>query len=304
MTALVLAITGTLLFERLKNGRVTLPKQYYAARSSPAGTSTQPISHVVMILEENKPKTRIVGNASAPYINELLGKYAQTENYFAVTNPSLPNYIALTSGTTAGITNDCNPPSVSCQANVSNITDSIEKSGRSWKAYAESMPAPCTGTNSGLYAVRHNPFMYYPDISSNKPRCVDHVVPFTQFSADLSSTSTLPNYAFVSPNLCSDMHDCSVQTGDTWLSQVVPRILSSPAFTQQHSLLVIVWDEGNADNNNVPIIFAGPAAKRGYRSSAYYSHYSLLHTLEHQWGLAPLTQNDKTAPLMDDMLQQ
>ena len=114
---------------------------------------------------------------------------------------------------------------------------------------------------------------------------------------------SLPNYVFISPNLCHDMHNCPVQTGDAWLSQQVPTILSSPAFTTQNSLLVITWDEGEGDNNTVSTIFAGPAARKSHESAPAYNHYSLLHTIESLWGLEPLTDNDKNAPIMTDMLK-
>lgn len=168
--------------------------------------------------------------------------------------------------------------------------------------YAESMPAPCTAGNSDPYAVKHNPFMYYPSVTDNKASCAAHVVPLTQLSGDLKAAASLPNYVFISPNLCNDMHDCPVATGDAWLSHQVPAILASHAFTSQNSLLVITWDEGADNNNTVSTIFAGPAARRAYRSGVAYSHYSLLHTIESLWGLAPLTDNDRNAPVMSDLL--
>jgi phospholipase C len=275
-----------------------------SAAGSPATAGGTPpgIEHVVIIVEENKPASNILGNTAAPYINKLATENALATNYQAITHPSLPNYIALTSGTTAGITDDCSPGGA-CTARVANIANSIEKSGRTWKMYAESMPAPCTLANSAPYAVRHNPFMYYPSITNNHTSCAAHDVPLSQLTKDLKTPATLPNYVFISPNICNDMHDCPVATGDTWLSHQVPDILASPAFTTQNSLLVITWDEGEGDNNTVSTIFAGPAARHGYQSSLAYSHYSLLHTVESLWGLAPLTNNDKDAPIMRDMLK-
>lgn len=301
---LLLIIIGGGIFadSRLRYGRNTLPPQY-GSGSKTQSTTSPPFDHVVIILEENKPRESIIGNTAAPYINNLARTFSLATNYYAVTNPSLPNYIALTSGTTAGITNDCNPPGGSCMANVSNIADRLEQANKSWKAYAESMPMPCDSRNSGEYAVKHNPFMYYPDIASNTNRCNTHVVPLGQLASDLNTTDSLPNYAFVIPNLCNDMHDCPISTGDTWLAQQVPKILSSPAFTKQRSLLAITWDEGNNVNNNVPIIFAGSAAKQNHTSNTYYSHYSLLHTIENNWRLKPLTKNDASAPAMSDMLR-
>lgn len=257
---------------------------------------------MVIIIHENKAASTIQGNAAASYINQLAAANALATNYQAITHPSLPNYLALTSGTTAGITTDCSP-GVGCTAKVPSITNQIEKSGRTWKMYAESMPTPCSAENSGNYAVKHNPFMYYPSVTDNQASCAEHVVPLPRLGEDLKSASSLPNYVFISPNLCNDTHDCPVATGDDWLSLQVPAILASPAFTTQNSLLVITWDEGEGANNAVSTIFAGPAARQGYQSTLPYSHYSLLHTIESLWGLPPLTDNDRNAPVMSDMLK-
>ena len=300
LALIILSGIGTLIYSHVRFGRNTLPPQYFLpSKSSPA---TANLDHVIIIMEENKPKGSIIGNADAPYINKLAGSYAQAPNYYAVTNPSLPNYLALTSGTTAGIANDCNPPGGSCTANVQNIADRLEQGGKNWKEYAESMPQPCYAINSGDYAVKHNPFMYYSDIRDNGTRCKSHVVPFSQFTQDLSANK-LPDYSFITPNLCDDMHNCPVAAGDSWLARQVPAILASDAFKNHNSLLVITWDEGNTGNNNVPIIFAGPAVKQHFTSAIYYSHYSLLHTIEDNWKLPPLTKNDASAPTMTALLR-
>jgi phospholipase C len=261
------------------------------------------LDHVVIIVEENKPAADVLGSASAPFINQLAADNALAANYSAVTHPSLPNYLALTGGTTAGITVDCLPAQGSCLAGGDSITGEIEQSGRTWKMYAEGMPGPCTAENSGRYAVKHNPFMYYPGITANAADCAAHVVPFTELAHDLKTASTLPDYVFISPDLCHDTHNCPIETGDAWLARQVPKILASPAFTRQHSLLVITWDEGRGSRNKVASIFAGSAAKASYRSDAAYNHYSLLHTIEDAWALAPLTDNDRNAPVMSELLR-
>lgn len=290
-------------YMRLRDGRNTLPAQYYASHNVYLTTSPPRLDHVVIIVEENKTLGSIIGNPNAPYLNRLARTYSLADNYFAVTNPSLPNYLALTSGTTNGISSDCYPTGTSCQVTSTNIADQLEQAGKTWKEYANSMPHPCDVVNSGEYAVRHIPFLYYPDITSNKSRCLSHVVPYSQFLKDLTSSTTLPDYSFITPNLCNDMHSCSIQIGDDWLAQQVPTILDSSPFTQQHSLLVVVWDEGDALSNNVAVIFAGSDAEKGYISHSFYSHYSLLHTIEWMWSMKPLTRDDTSAPIMNDMLQ-
>lgn len=260
------------------------------------------LAHVVIIMEENKSASTMKGDPAAPYLNGLAKEFSLATDYRAVAHPSLPNYLALTGGTTAGITSDCNPPGGRCQALGANIGDEIVASGRSWKLYAESMPAPCSLLNSGDYAVKHNPFLYYPGVTRDAAFCAAHDVPFSQFAQDLATTSSLPDYSFITPNLCNDMHNCSVATGDAWLAREVPLILASPAFTGQNSLLIITFDEASGGGNNVMCIFAGPAARRGFTTSAPYSHYSILRTLELSWRLQSLSRNDATALPMTEML--
>lgn len=270
--------------------------------SEQSATIPAPIDHTVVIVDENKPAASVLGNPDAPYINELAAEFSLAADYDAVAHPSLPNYLAITSGTTAGITDDCNPPGGSCEARVPEITGEITASGRTWKMYAEGMPFACDRENSGRYAVKHNPFLYYPSVTANASYCRAHVVPFGQLSQDIEHG--LPDFAFITPDLCNDMHDCSVRVGDRWLSKQAGRILKSPAFTSENSLLVITWDEGDSQSNRVVTIFAGSAAKKGYQSTRAYNHYSLLHTIESAWGLAPLTGNDRDATVMSDLLRR
>ncbi|CAH0306828.1 Phosphatidylinositol-3-phosphatase [Arthrobacter sp. Bi26] len=254
----------------------------------------------MIIVQENKAASQIMGASEAGYFNKLAAEFSTAANYRAITHPSLPNYLALTSGTNAGITSDCKPKS--CTADVRSIADEITQSGRTWKMYAEGMPAPCVAHDSRRYAVKHNPFMYYPAVTDDLASCSDHVVPYGRLEQDLQSASALPDYSFISPDMCNDTHDCPISTGDDWLSREVPRILGSPAFTTQNSLLVLTWDEGSKDDNRVATVFAGPAARKGFTSHAAYSHYSLLHTIEDVWGLTPLTDNVRNAPLMSEFL--
>lgn len=273
------------------------------ARPTATPRAVPALDHVVIIVEENKPETRVIGNPEAPYLNSLAQQYASAADYEAITHPSLPNYLALTGGTTAGITSDCHPGG-DCQAQGPSIADAVQRSGRTWRMYAEDMPAPCATRDSGDYAVKHNPFVYYPAITRDERACASHVVPLTELGGDLATADSLPDYAFISPNLCHDMHDCSIATGDAWLARQVPAILGSPAFTTQRSLLVITWDEGDESNNTVPLVVAGPAARTGgYRSTVPYSHYSLLRTVEVAWGLPALEADDRDAPAMADLLR-
>lgn len=268
-----------------------------AAPAQAAGT-VPAFDHIFTIIMENHSYSQVIGDPTdAPYIHSLATTYGLGSNSFAVGHPSLPNYLELTGGSNNGITTDCSP-STNCEVNAPNIaTDRIEPSGRTWKAYLESMPSNCFLSNSGEYAVRHNPFVYYLDIQTNPTEC-DKDVPYTQLSTDLASAATTPNYAWITPNLIDDMHDGTINQGDTWLSQNVPAILNSPAFKTQNSALQIIWDEDNgSENDQIPdiVITSGQVngtATKPYDSFQRYNHFSDLKTVESAWGLAPLTSND------------
>ena len=241
---------------------------------------------------ENEESTGIMGNNAAAYINALATGHGLATQYFAVSHPSLPNYLALTAGSTFGIASDC----TGCYVNATNIADQVESSGRSWKGYLESMPSSCYVGDAYPYMQKHNPFIYYNDIRTNPARCAEHVVPFTQLSTDLTN-GTVPNFAWITPNMCNDMHDCSIATGDAWLANVVPGILASSAF-QNGGVLFITWDEGessagccgNATGGQVATLVIAPNGIAGLRSTIAETHYSLLRTIEDAWGLSALGQ--------------
>lgn len=255
--------------------------------------------HIAMIVMENETHTSIIGNSNAPFINFLAKQNVSADNYMALTNPSLPNYLALIGGDTFGVTTDCS----NCYQSAENLVDRLEGKHLSWKAYMESMPTSCYTQIDYPYAVKHNPFIYFDDIRTNSIRCLN-VVPYDQLSKDLQSADTTPNFIWITPNMCHDMHDCSIKQGDNWLSREVPKLLNSPAFKTQKSLLILTWDEGNTANNRIPTILAGSDVKTATTSAVLYNHYSLLKTIETAWNLAPLTDNDQNALVMSDFFTQ
>lgn len=261
--------------------------------TSAAGTPVY--DHIFLIVMENHSFSQVIGNPAAPYINGLAGSGAVGGAYKAVGYPSLPNYLALTGGSTFGINSDC----TSCWVAAPNLADRVDSSGRTWKAYMEGMPSACYIGSAGSYAQKHNPFVYYDSIRLNAGRCAQ-VVPYTSLAADLASAATTPSLAWITPDGCHDMHDCSVAAGDAWLAAEVPVLLGSPAFTGQHSLLLIVWDEDDhSSGNQVPLIAVGSRVRAGYFSSTSANHYSLLRTIEDSWGLAPLALENSSAPMSD-----
>ena len=253
--------------------------------------------HIFVVIMENHGYDEIIGNPDAPFINELTNAYGVATNYFSVAHPSLPNYLALTCGDTFGITTDC----TDCfQAAPNLVVDRVTPSGRSWRAYMESMPSPGFLGDAYPYMQKHDPFVYYDDLRTD-PAQLANVVPFSQLAADLSTTQTTPAFGWITPNMLDDMHDGTIAEGDAWLSQQIPLLRAAPAWTEQQSLLVITWDENDdAPGNQVPTIVIADQVPAGFRSGVLYNHYSLLRTIEVAWGLAPLTSNDAQATVMSD----
>ena len=266
---------------------------------APGSGGVPNLAHIVLVVMENKGTAAIIGNPAAPYLNALASRYAYSAAYSAVAHPSLPNYLALIGGSTYGIDTDCSR----CFVSAPNLADTLALAGKSGMAYLESVPGACYTGSTDVYAQKHNPFIYFRDVRQNWGRC-HSLVPYNRLSQALAANQ-LPDFSWITPNICHDMHDCSVATGDQWLAQNLPPLLESPAFTQQDSLLAIVWDEADGGaGNQVPLILAGRDVKRGYVSRVPATHYSLLRTIEDAWGLPPLTANDQQAvPLADFFVQ-
>jgi hypothetical protein len=255
-----------------------------AASAAPCGTGAVPpttFGHVIWIIFENKAYSSVIGSPSAPYINSLAQQCGLATNFFAETHPSLPNYIAMTSGSTQGITDNAEPAS-----HPLSVPSIFSQLGPDWRSLQESMPSNCLKSSSGLYAVRHNPAAYYTNID-----CTAADVPLTS-PADLSATFT-----FVTPNLCNDMHDCPVQTGDSWLSSFMSTALASAEYQAGNTVVFITWDEGSGADQHVPTLVVSPYTAPGTQATAYYDHYSLLRTTEELLALDPLG-NASTAASM------
>jgi hypothetical protein len=240
--------------------------------------------HVVWIWFENHSATQVIGSSQAPYMTSLARTCGLATRYQAITHPSLPNYIAATSGGTQGIKGD-GPPKEH-QTGARSIFDVT----RSWKAYAESMPRPCMLKSAGRYAVRHDPSAYYLRLRSTL--CRRDVPLGTTHAGALASDlrhRRLPRFSFITPDLCNDMHDCSVGTGDAWLRHWLPLILSSSAYRAGKTAVFVTWDEGEGDGGNrVATIAVAPSVRRGGRTGAALNHYSLLRTTESMLGVRPL----------------
>jgi phosphatidylinositol-3-phosphatase len=227
-----------------------------------AGSSERTLpapAHVVVIVFENKDAAQINGS-SAPTFTSLGRRYARLTNYFAVTHPSLPNYLALVSGSTHGIASDC----TDCSVTGLSIGEQLTRSGRSWYAYAEGYP-----TGSG-FAKKHVPFLYFRTGAG-------HVVPLSSFDPQ-----QLPDFAFVVPDLCHDMHDCPVATGDAWLKRFVRPLLGVP-----DTVVFVLFDEGQS-GNHVAALALGTLVHAHSVFGRRVDHYAMLRTIEDMFGLRPL----------------
>jgi phosphatidylinositol-3-phosphatase len=270
--------------------------------SHPCGTSSKPgtIKHVIFIVLENHSYGAILGSSQAPYFNTLAKDCGVATNYHNITHPSLPNYIAMTSGLPLSslqkFVADC-VPSSTCDTSAK----SIFAEGETWKSYEESMPSNCYQANSGNYVARHNPAVYYTTLSG----CSSNDELYSHLASDLADNQ-LPAFSFITPNLIDDMHNGTVADGNSWMSRNLPTILNSSEYKNGSTVIFITFDEGSdvgsyANGENcatntsdtschLPTFVISPSTKVGARSGTLFNHYSLLGTAEQLLHLSKLGQ--------------
>lgn len=255
------------------------------AGQQPAQAATIPtFDHVIVVVMENHGYPQVIGSSSAPYINSLANNGAKFTQFYGLTHPSQPNYFMLFSGGNQGNTTDTCP---STSYSTHNIAEEIIATGRTWGSYNEGLPSQgstvCTNSST-KYARKHNPWFSF----SNVPASTGYT--FTQFPSDYT---TLPTLSFVVPNLCNDMHDCSVATGDTWIQSKLGAYATWA--TTHNSLLVVTFDEDNGSySNRIPVVFYGAHVATGSYSTTY-NHYNLLRTLEDMYGTSTHAGNAASA---------
>jgi phosphatidylinositol-3-phosphatase len=246
--------------------------------------------HVVMIMFENKEQASVIGSSEAPTFNEMAAKYAVFTQYYGITHRSLPNYLALISGSTQGIHEDC----TTCSFAARNLADTLPRSHKTWKAYAEGLPQRgFTGASSGFYAKKHVPFLYFRDVISRRAR-LNRVVPLQELPVDLRRRR-LPDFALIVPDMCNSMHDCPVSTGDAWLRRQLPPLLSLPK-----TVVFVLFDEGETNEHgggHIPALALGTAVRPHSRVEKVTDHYSLLRTIEDGWKLPRLGASAQASPI-------
>jgi putative cell wall-binding protein len=268
----------------------------------PGPCSNQPpgsvaFEHVIWIWMENHRAGQVLGNPDAPVENQLAGQCGSTGSYQSVGSPSLPNYIGATSGDTAGITDDASP-SVH-QVGTDNLFRQVRATGRASRSYEEAMATTCQLTSGGGYAVKHNPAAYYVG-GDDRTACQRDDIALGDTAngalADDLAHNTLPAFAFITPDMCNDTHDCPVAQGDAWLGGWLPKILDSTPYRNGRTAVFIVWDEPTP----MPLIVISPSTPAGATTTDAVDHYSLLRTTEELLGL-PLIGNAATAMSMRSM---
>ena len=247
---------------------------------TPEAPPAPSLPHVFVIVMENRSYSQAIAGG---YTAQLAAQYGAATNYHGVSHPSLPNYLALTSGSTYGVADDgfhALPKG--------GIGAQLSAAGIEWRAYMEGMGSGCFNSRYP-YALKHNPFAYYGGA------CPSQVVPFTQFANDMKTS--VPHFVWITPDMCHDGHDCSTATADKWLELTVPAILAAETF-QDDGVLFITWDEGN-DNANTVLTLVIHSDPLIHRSDRAYDHYSLLATVQDLLGLPRLEQTKQASPMTD-----
>jgi phospholipase C len=248
---------------------------------APTATAVPATTHVFVIVMEN---TSLATALKASPISALASKYALATNYHAVSSPSLPNYLALTSGSTWGITDNAYHP-----LPAGGLGTQLTAAGVTWRAYMEGLTSAGCMRSPYPYALKHNPFAYYGG------SCPENVVAFEALEADLAENT--PSFVWITPGLCHDGHDCALAEAGAWLDGLVARIVASPAW-RDRGVLFIVWDEGDGRSSIVPLIVVTPEMTNR-TVDGEYDHYSLLAAIEDAFGLPRLGAAKDARPLTD-----
>src|SRR3989449_8556096 len=262
-----------------------LPGPTLPAEGTVRELATGNFDQLVVVLMENKNLDEVYGPAA--YMTGLADLYSFSEGWASITNPSQPNYIAILGGSTFGITDDGNHLNL----NHPTMVDILENTSKTWKAFAED----ASGSGCSLNPPRgedHFPFLSYTTITNNSARCAN-LLPGS-YNEVITAFNVGTNFIWLTPNDCNNMHSCPVATGDAWIQSWVPNLLL--AMAGKKAALIIMFDEAYTSPPYIYMSFSGPATNLAYKSTASYSHYSLLKLIEDVWGGGNLGQGDVTAP--------
>jgi phospholipase C len=272
------------------------------------------IKTVFIIMMENHNWSEILDSTNCPYIkNTLVPRASFCTQYYnpPALHPSLPNYLWLESGTNFGILSDGSPANFPPITTTNHLVTLLHNAGISWKAYEQGIPGntcPTTDISATKYVARHDPFVFFTDVTGNFSYCTNHIRPYTELAADLQKNN-VARYNFITPNLTNDMHDLGAGytsrrvEGDYWLSLQVPQILNSHAYSNNGALFII-WDEGTSDTSDGPIgcMVLSPVAKgHAYSNTVHYTHSSTLRTMQDIFGVQPYLRDAANATALNDL---
>lgn len=262
----------------------------HADASKPCTGTPTSYNHIIVWMLENHSIDQTRGHM--PYLDSLADQCGYFTKERAITHPSLPNYIAITSGAQHGIDTNRQPTAAGIPAK--NIFSQVG----AWQTWAQSMPTACRMKDKFPYEAHHNPALYYSDI---RPTCPLRDVPITQLVSGLQGS--VPKFSMVIPDNCNNGHKGCGSAGtttlgaahqaDDYLRAKLPDILNSPAYEAGHTLVVITWDEGGGGGQHVYTVMIGPSFQ-GQVYQARYDHYSLLQMFERVLGV-PCLRNACTA---------
>jgi phosphatidylinositol-3-phosphatase len=275
-----------------------------------------PVQTVFVILMENQAWSEIRSGGDAPYLTgTLLPMASSCEAYYNVPgmHPSLPNYLWLEAGTNFGIFDDSDP-ALHHQNTTNHLVTLLDQAGVTWRSYPEDISGTCVPLiRTNAYVPRHNPVVYFDDVTgTNDPTYaygIAHIRPYAELASDLANNSVAA-YNFISPNVCHDMHDpCppltnQIKQGDTWLANEVPKILNSQAF-RNNGALFITWDESYDVDTRIGTLLLSPLARGGgYTNYVYYTHSSMLRTLQEIFHVGPFLGDAANANDLSDLFEQ
>ncbi len=275
------AVTGTTAIAKTTTASTsTAAPVEWTSRCGRAGAGPKHYDHVIWIWMENKNTAAILGSAQAPFLHELAAECGSASDFVDNgVHPSLPNYLEATSGGTQGVSDDRLPTAHPLTAD--NIFRQVRKAGGTAKSYEESMPSNCSVDSTAKYAAKHNPAAYYVG-GDDRTACAQDDVPFTQFVVDLNSK--LPSFAFITPDICNDMHSCPVKTGDDWLRNVVGAITASPTYRAGSTAVFVVFDESDGAGT-MPFYAVAPSIAPGTLADQRLDHSALLAFTEDALGV-------------------
>jgi phosphatidylinositol-3-phosphatase len=284
--AVVAVLCAAVLFIALMPGRDMQSVMAPGKKAKYVKKASLPIpKHIVIVMEENHSDEEIMGNSKAPYMNKLAKMGMNFTNMHAITHPSQPNYIALFSGSTQGVTSDSCPH----YFNAPNMAEELSKAGETFAGYSEDLPSVgFKGCSSGLYYRKHSPWVNFTNLPANVNK------PFSMFPSDYSK---LPTVSFVIPNLNHDMHNGTIQEADNWLKTNMDSYVNWAY--KNNSLFILTWDEDDksSSQNKIPTVFAGPMVNSG-KTNQNYNLYSILRTVEDMYGLPALKNSQYESPVL------